>query len=56
MEGLLAILAKITEVAGFATVAISALLAIALVLPGDEPDKTLQQALDLIKKFSRKKK
>lgn len=33
---------------------LGALLAIALAVPGDSPDKQLQAAIDFIKKFSRK--
>lgn len=32
----------------------TAALAIALLIPGDQPDKFLQSAVDFIKKFSRK--
>lgn len=35
---------------------ITAAVAIALVVPGDQPDKTLQAILDFITKFSRKPK
>lgn len=31
------------------------MIAIAMLIPGDQPDKTLQKVVDFISKFSRKK-
>jgi hypothetical protein len=35
---------------------LAALLAVAMLVPGDQPDKTLEKILDFVKKYSRKKK
>jgi len=35
---------------------LTAVLALAMIIPGDQPDKALEQALNFIKKYSRKKK
>lgn len=43
-----------SEIAGQLVIAFSALLVIALMIPGDQPDKFLQSAIDFLKKFSRK--
>jgi len=37
-------------------VALVSLLAVALIIPGDQPDKALQAAINFIKKLSIKKK
>ncbi len=40
---------------GAVTLLLNGLIAIFLLVPGDQPDKFLQMALDFILKFSRKK-
>ena len=54
-------LSKITEIMGnlptylgLLTGLLTAILAIALVIPGQQPDKFLQGAVDILKKFSKK--
>jgi len=39
-----------------AVVALGALIALAMLIPGDQPEKALQSALDFLSKFSRKPK
>lgn len=51
---ILQIISKGQEVLAQIVIIISAMIAIAMVIPGDEPEKTLQKALDFIKKFSKK--
>lgn len=43
-----------TELAIGVTGLLSAALAVALIIPGDHPDKELQAAVDFLVKFSRK--
>lgn len=56
MDSLLAILGQIPLILGQAAVAISALIALFMLIPGEEPEKSLQKLLDVIKKFSKKPK
>ena len=51
---ILQIIAKGQEILTHVVVILSALIAIAMVIPGDEPEKSLQKVLDFIKKFSKK--
>ncbi len=51
---ILQIIAKGQEVLTQIVVIITAMIAIAMVIPGDEPEKTLQKVLDFIKKVSKK--
>lgn len=39
---------------GKASAIVAALLSIAMIIPGDQPDKVLQSLLDFIKKYSKK--
>ena len=45
---------NLLEILGAATALVSGLLAVALVVPGEQPDKFLKGALNLLKKFSKK--
>lgn len=47
-------LAKILSVLGAVTVALHALIAVFMLLPGEQPEKALQGIVDLIEKFSKK--
>lgn len=51
---LMQIIVKGQEVLTQVVIIISALIAIAMVIPGAEPETTLQKVLDFIKKFSKK--
>lgn len=42
------------QILGAVTLILSGLLAIALIIPGDQPDNFLQGVLDFLKKFSSK--
>jgi len=44
----------ITNVVGAVTVLLGALYALALVLPGEQPDKALKAAYEFTKRFSKK--
>lgn len=48
------IIATAQDVIGFSILIISGLIGIALLIPGDQPEKALQAALDFLKKFSKK--
>lgn len=54
MENLSLILMQIPEILGQIVIALSALLAISLIIPGEQPDKTLQAIVDFLKKISKK--
>ena len=49
---LLALAASAALYLGYAVQILGALLTIALIVPGDQPDRFLQGALDLLKKLS----
>jgi hypothetical protein len=51
---LMQIIIKGQEVLSQIVVIITALIAIAMIIPGAEPETTLQKVLDFIKKFSKK--
>ena len=51
---ILQIMAKAQDILGQMVVIITALIAIFMVIPGDQPEKALQKVLDFIKKFSKK--
>lgn len=51
---ILQIMAKAQDILGQVVVIITALIAIFMVIPGDQPEKALQKVLDFIKKFSKK--
>lgn len=46
--------ANILPIIGGLCTVLSGLIAIALVIPGEQPDKALQSALDFLLKFSKK--
>jgi len=48
------ILAHGLEIVGATVLSLNALIAIALIIPGDSPDKELKAMLDFILRFSRK--
>ena len=51
---ILSIVGKVQEVAGLLILILTGLIGISLLIPGDEPEKSLQKALDFLKKFSKK--
>ena len=51
---LIQIIAKAQEVLGAVSLVLTGLIGICLLIPGDQPEKALQSALDFIKKFSKK--
>lgn len=48
------LLKNLPELLGAMMAALSSLIALSLLIPGEQPEKALQKALDFIKKFSRK--
>jgi hypothetical protein len=48
------IISKLPEYLNLALSLLSAVIAIALVIPGDQPEKALQGVVDFLKKFSKK--
>lgn len=51
---ILSIVGKVQEVAGLLILILTGLIGISLMIPGDEPEKSLQKALDFLKRFSKK--
>ena len=51
---LLSIVVKVQEIAGLVSMILAGLIGISLMIPGEQPEKALQTALDFIKKFSKK--
>ena len=51
---LLSIVGKAQEVAGLLIMVLTGLIGIAMLIPGEQPEKALQSILDIIKKFSKK--
>jgi hypothetical protein len=51
---LIQIIAKAQDVLGSVSLVLTGLIAICMMIPGDQPEKALQSILDLIKKFSKK--
>ena len=51
---ILQIMAKAQDILGQVVIIVTALIAIFMVIPGDQPEKSLQKVLDFIKKFSKK--
>lgn len=51
---LLSLVSKFDELVGFLVLVLSGLIGIAMMIPGDQPEKSLQNVLDFIKKFSKK--
>ena len=54
MDQVLDILSKIPEYIPLATGLLGAIIAISLVIPGEQPEKALQSIVDFLKKFSKK--
>ena len=48
------ILANYETILGNVSVILAAVIAISLLIPGEQPEKFLQKVLDFIKKFSKK--
>ena len=55
MEIISWIMANYQMILANSVLVLSALIAIFMVIPGEQPDKALQSALDFIVKFSKKK-
>jgi hypothetical protein len=51
---IISIVGKAQEIAGLATLILTGLIGISLMIPGEQPEKALQAVLDFIKKFSKK--
>jgi glutaminase len=51
---ILEILHKAQEVIGMVVMILSGAVGIAMLIPGEHPDKELQAAIDFLKRFSRK--
>jgi hypothetical protein len=51
---ILQILNQAQMIVGEIVIILSALIAVFMVIPGDEPEKSLQKVLDFIKKLSKK--
>lgn len=54
MEWLTWILANYQPLLSATIGALSAMIALALIIPGEQPEKALQSAVDFLSKFSRK--
>lgn len=48
------ILIMAQEITGYSTMILAGLIGICLIIPGEQPEKALQKALDFLKKFSKK--
>ena len=51
---LISIVTKTQEVAGLASLVLTGLIGLAMLIPGEQPEKALQKVLDIVKRFSRK--
>ena len=51
---IISIVGKAQEIAGMVALVLTGLIGLFLMIPGDQPEKFLQSALDFIKKFSKK--
>lgn len=51
---LISIVGKVQEIAGLAVMVLTGLIGIAMLIPGEQPEKALQAVLDVLKKFSKK--
>lgn len=51
---LLSLVSKFDELVGFLALVLSGLIGIAMMIPGDQPEKSLQKVLDFLKKLSKK--
>jgi hypothetical protein len=45
---------NVFEIVGAVTMILTGLYTLSLIIPGDQPDKTLEKILDFTKRFSRK--
>lgn len=54
VEILKLVLEKGPEVAGYVVAVLGGLISISLLIPGDQPEKSLQKVVDFISKFSKK--
>ena len=54
MEKLLGLLGKLPEILAYTSAATAALIALFLVIPGEQPEKALKKFADLLAKFSNK--
>jgi len=52
MEVVLKLLGDAPAILGYLVIALSALLSVALLIPGDQPDKALQKVVDFFKSLS----
>lgn len=55
MEEVVAVLAKLPEYLHHVELILVAVIGLAMVIPGDQPEKALQKVVDVIAKFSKKK-
>lgn len=55
MDTFLALFDKVDVYVAAVTGVLTALIAFFMLIPGDQPEKALQKAVDFIEKFSRKK-
>lgn len=51
---IISIVGKAQEIAGMAALVLTGLVGLFMMIPGEQPEKFLQSALDFIKKFSKK--
>lgn len=51
---LISLIGKAQEVAGMVSLVLTGLIGIAMLIPGEQPEKALQSVLEFIKKFSKK--
>jgi hypothetical protein len=51
---LLILVSKVQEVAGFLVMVLVGLIGLFMLIPGEEPEKTLGKILEVIKRFSKK--
>lgn len=51
---ILSIMAQAQHVAGLVIMILTGVIGIAMMIPGEQPEKSLQKVLDFIKKFSKK--
>jgi hypothetical protein len=54
MDQILVVLAKLPEILGLANAVLLPLIALCMVIPGEQPEKALQAVVDFIAKFSKK--
>lgn len=54
MDQILVIISKVPEYLNLVIPVLAAIIAVCLVIPGEQPEKFLQSAVDFLKKFSKK--